>query len=250
MAIEAPVDRLQSAIQVAFFEQLAERANLVGLVAVVHRRVRMIPVAEDAEPLEVLLLPLDLLGRIRAAQPLRLGRRQVLAVRLLDLHFDRHAVAIPAGHVRDIEAGERAALDDRVLQDLVDGVTDVDVAVRVRRTVVQDEARPAARRDANRVVHAIAPPRVDPAGFPAREIAAHRKRRVRQVQRRLVVGAGVVGHAVSWFRRRTSVGPAAVQRSRGEIFARFDDVAPDLAASARRGRETAPRHAACAGTPP
>ena len=33
LAVEAPVDRLQAAIQIALLEQLAERANLVGLVA-------------------------------------------------------------------------------------------------------------------------------------------------------------------------------------------------------------------------
>ncbi len=165
LAVEAPVDRLQAAIQVALLQQLAERADLVGLVAKVHRRVRMVPVAQHAEPLEVLLLPLDLLGRVGAAQPLRFRGRQVLAVRLLDLHLDRHAVAIPARHVRRVEARQRAALDDRVLQDLVDGVADVDVAVRVRRAVVQDEARAAraTRRGSPRRRDCVLP-RLDPAG--------------------------------------------------------------------------------------
>src|SRR5690349_24231727 len=54
VAIEAPVDRLEAPVEVAFLEQLPERADLVGLVAVAHRRVRMVPVAEHAETLEIL----------------------------------------------------------------------------------------------------------------------------------------------------------------------------------------------------
>ena len=44
-----------------------ERADLVGLVAEVHRAVRMVPVAEHAEALEVGRLLVDLLGRVGAA---------------------------------------------------------------------------------------------------------------------------------------------------------------------------------------
>ena len=108
-AVEAPVHRLQAAVDVALLQQLAERADLVGLVAEGHRQVGIVPVAEHAEALEVRLLPLDLLGRVGARKALRLLGRQVLAVLLLDLHLDRQAVAVPARHVRRVEAGQRAA---------------------------------------------------------------------------------------------------------------------------------------------
>jgi hypothetical protein len=114
--------------------------------------------------------------------------------RLLDLHLDRHAVAIPARHVRRVEARQRAALDDDVLQDLVDRVTDVDRRVRVRRPVVQDEARPSGGGLADRAVDVALLPLAHPAGLALGEIAAHRERRVRQVERGLPVGLGRVGH--------------------------------------------------------
>ena len=194
MAIETPVDWLQPAIDVAFFEHLAKRADLVGLVLVGHGRVRVVPVAQHAQPLELFALVVDLFGGIGAGESLRLRGGQVLAVRLLDLHFDRHAMAIPTGHVRRVEAGEPSALDDDVLQDLVDRVADVDVAVRVRRAVVQDESRAAFRGRANRLVDLALLPIPDPARFPPREIAAHWKRRVGEIERGLVVGFGIVGH--------------------------------------------------------
>ncbi len=193
-AVEAPVDRLQPAIQIALFEDPAQRADLVGFALVGHRCVRMVPVAQDAEPLELHLLPRDLRGRVGAGEPLRLGSRQVLAVSLLDLHLDRHPVAIPAGNVRCVEARHRAALDHEVLENLVERVADVDVGVRVRRAVVQHEPRASSRRLADRFVDLALLPILDPAGLALRQVSAHRKRRVGQVQRRFVIGFRVVGH--------------------------------------------------------
>ena len=47
------------------------------------------------------------------------------------------AVAVPARHVRRVEAQHVAGLDDEVLEDLVERRADVDLAVGVRRPVVQ-----------------------------------------------------------------------------------------------------------------
>jgi hypothetical protein len=142
-AVEAPVDRLQAAVDIAFFQQLAEGAQFVGLVGVVHGQVRVLPFAQHAQADEVLALAVDLLQRVGARLGQHFGGRQVLAVLFFDLDLDRHAVAIPARHVRRVVAGQGAGLDHHVLQDLVDGVADVDVAVGVRRAVVQDEFRTA-----------------------------------------------------------------------------------------------------------
>jgi hypothetical protein len=64
----------------------------------------------------------------------------LLAILLLDLPFDRKAVAVPAGHVGRVEAHQRARADDDVLQDLVHGVAHVEVAIGVGRAIVEDEA--------------------------------------------------------------------------------------------------------------
>nr|GEU28492.1 hypothetical protein [Tanacetum cinerariifolium] len=143
LAVEAPVHRFQAAVHIAFFQQLAERAQFVGLVRVVHGQIRILPLAQHAQADKVLALAVDLLERVGAGLGQHFGRRQVFAVQFFDLDFDRHAVAIPARHVGRVEAGQRARLDHHVLEDLVDRVAQVDVAVGVRRTVMQDEFRTA-----------------------------------------------------------------------------------------------------------
>ena len=47
-------------------------------------------------------------------------------------------MAVPAGDVVDIVAQQEAAADHEILQRLVEGVADVDVAVGVGRAVVED----------------------------------------------------------------------------------------------------------------
>ena len=155
----------------------------------------MLPVAEDAEPLELCLLPRDLLGCISTAKPQCFFDRQMLAMRLFDLHFDRHAMAIPAGDVGRVETGHRPALDDQVLQYLVEGMANVDVGVGVGGSVVQHERRAPRTGLANDFVDLFLLPILHPVRLAPGKIAAHRERRVGQVERRLEIGFRVVGHA-------------------------------------------------------
>ena len=60
---------------------------------------------------------------------------------LLHLQFDGEAVAVPARHIGGLEAAHPLALEDDVLEDLVEGVADVDMAVGVGGTVVEDVFR-------------------------------------------------------------------------------------------------------------
>ena len=146
----APVDRLLPAEEEALLGGAGERAHGGGLVALGHRRVGRLPAAEDAEPLERLALPVDPLLRVRAAgldhrRPVHLALLR--AELLVDLELDGQAVAVPARDVVGHLALQVAVLHDDVLQDLVERVADVDVAVRVGRAVVEDEAlRAGARR--------------------------------------------------------------------------------------------------------
>ena len=136
---------------------------------------------------EVLLLLLDLLRGIGTALCLHFLRRQTLAVFLLDLDFDRHAVAIPARHVRRVIARHQFRLDDDVFQDFVDGVADVDVTVGVRRTIVQHPFRTPGCLGADRVVELFLGPLGHPFRLAGGHVAAHREWRVGEIQGGLVV---------------------------------------------------------------
>ena len=185
--VEAPVHRLQSAINVAFFHELGEHANFIGFIFERHRRVRIVPIAQHAEPNKILFLPLDLFRCVRARESLRFLDGNILAVGFLDLDFDRHAVAVPARRIGRVEARQRFAFDDDVFEDFVDRVAKVNIAVGVGRPVVQNKFRPAFARFANALIQLIGLPRCDPAGLALGQIALHRERRIGQIQRFLVV---------------------------------------------------------------
>ncbi len=183
-AIGAPVHRFVALGNVAVFDDLAERANDVGLGFEIHRQVRVVPVAEHAEADEVLALVVDLRQREFAAGPAKLVGLDLdsdLAELFLDLVLDRQAVAVPAGHVGRILAVQRARLDDHVLEDLVDRVADVDVAVGVGRAVVQHVALAPGARVANLLVKILVLPILQALGLALGEIAAHRELGIRQV---------------------------------------------------------------------
>src|ERR1700731_1536536 len=74
------------------------------------------------------------------------------AILLLDLPFDRQAVAVPAGHVVRVETQHLLALGHRVLENFIEGGTDMNIAVGVRWAVVKDEARAALCRRAQAAV--------------------------------------------------------------------------------------------------
>ncbi len=152
VAALAPVDGLAALVDLAALVHLREDPDVAGLVAVVEGEVRLVPVAAHAEPLELLALDVDELHRPVAAQLAQLRLRDLRHLLgpelLLDLVLDRLTVAVPAGHVRRVVAAHRLVLDDEVLEHLVVRGPHVDVAVRVRRAVVQDERarRPCAAR--------------------------------------------------------------------------------------------------------
>jgi hypothetical protein len=157
-AVETPVHRLEAPEHVALLQQAAQHPQFVGLIARRHRQVRVVPFAQHAHPDEVLLLAGNLFGRIGARARLHQFGRLVLAVLFFDLDLDRHAVAVPARHVARVKTRHLAALDHHVLQDLVDRMADVQVAVGVRRAVMQDPHRAAQRVLTDAVVGALVLP--------------------------------------------------------------------------------------------
>ena len=150
----APHHRLGAAIERAVGSELHQFARDLGLGRIAHGGIGMIPIADDAEPLEFLALDLEPALRIGAAFPaerhhrggvaeIRLGLALGAIILLLDLPLDRKAVAVPAGHVVGIVPQHLLALGDDILEDLVQRMPDMDVAVGIRRAVMQDELGPS-----------------------------------------------------------------------------------------------------------
>ncbi len=151
---DAPHHRLRAAIKQPAGDEFEDLPSDLRFRRIAHRRVGMIPIADDAEPLEFLPLHGEPVLRISAAflaegdDGLRIrevGLHLALASVefLLDLPFDRQPVTVPAGHVIGFPACHLMRADNDVLQRLVERRADVDIAVGVRRPVVENEFRAA-----------------------------------------------------------------------------------------------------------
>ena len=195
--VKAPVHGLEATVDKTALHHLLQGAQFQRLVGVVHGLVRVIPVTQHTQALEVDHLLGNLLSGEGAALGLHFVARQIAAMQLFDGVFDGQTVAVPARHVTCVKTFQLAALDDHVLQDLVDGVADVDLAVGIGRAVMQDEHGGTGAGSAQLLVDALVFPLLDPAWLTLGQIAAHGKRGVGHVQRAAInrcfglVGLGI-----------------------------------------------------------
>src|SRR5882762_8532224 len=111
--MNAPIHRFAPAIDVTAFHEIEKRSGDGGLVVEAHGQVRVVPAAEDAQPLEVALVLLDVASSKLAAKLAKLRRRHfALAAQLLfDLSFDRQPVTVPARHVRSVMPSHTSGFD-------------------------------------------------------------------------------------------------------------------------------------------
>ncbi len=188
----APHHRLGAAIELARHGELQQLAGDARLRVIGHGQIRIVEIADDAQPLELGALHLDPVLGIGAAFPAELDHRRRLGkVRLrlalravvlfLDLPLDRQAVAVPARHVVRVVAAHLEGARDHVLQHLVQRMPDMDVAVGVGRAVMQHEFFAAGRVLAQPLVHAHVLPALDDDRLLFGQPGAHREIRLRQV---------------------------------------------------------------------
>ncbi len=190
MALLAPVDGLAAAIDLTLEVHVLEDLDVAGLEVGNIGEIRMIPVGIDAEALEALALDTDVFRGPLAAQTAQLGLAGFLhlvrAERDLDHMLDGLAVAVPTGHVGREVAALRMAFVHEVLDDLVEGMTDMDGAVRIRRTVMQNEGLAVLVLFEHRLVDMLLLPLLQALRLGFGQVAAHREIRLREIHRVLV----------------------------------------------------------------
>ena len=133
----------------------------------------MIPIAQYTKADEVFLLLFHLLRGICTAKLAEFGRLDILAMGLFHHQFNRQAMAIPAWHVRRVKTGHGLGFDDDVLKYLIHRMADMDIAVGIRRAVVQDEFRGAGTRFADALVELFILPAFQPRRLTLGKVAAH-----------------------------------------------------------------------------
>ena len=202
-----PHDGLGAAIEQAVAGEGEQFADDLGLGAEIHRRVGVVPVAGAAEALELGALDAQPVGREGAAFGAeRVDGDIVLvlalgAILLLDLPLDGQAVTVPAVNVGRVAAEHVLRTGDEILQDLVEGGAEMDVAVGIRRAVVDDEFRPAGGGFALALVEVDPVPAGEPFGLGLGQAGLHGELGLGQEDRVLVdvwlllgLWSGGVGH--------------------------------------------------------
>src|SRR5574337_416879 len=135
------MNRFLSLIGCPRSEQPPQLTDNRRLVRVIHGEIGVRPVAQDPEAPELFPLNVDKPGSILTTESPLLDQRYLclLAAQVfIDLVFDREPVAIPSRDIGGVVAEHRLRLDDDVLQDLIERMTDVNVAIRIGGTVVED----------------------------------------------------------------------------------------------------------------
>ena len=144
--VRAPIYRLESFINVALFEHLAEHPDLSRLKAGRHSHIRVFPVSRDAETDKLLALTVnEFLCKVMAGIA-ELGNGHFFAIQLVLLYDSalyRHTVVVPAGNIRNIVAAHGLGLVNKILKYFVERGAHVYVAVGKRGAVVKQELRPA-----------------------------------------------------------------------------------------------------------
>ncbi|MPL90964.1 hypothetical protein SDC9_37023 [bioreactor metagenome] len=162
-----PHHRLRALIERAVHQEFHEFLGDHRLGMEIHRQIGIGPVPGHAEPLEFLALHGDpVLGELATFLAEGDGVDVVLvqplgAILLLDLPFDRQAVAVPARDIAAVVAHHLMAAHDDVLDRLVQRVADVQMAVGIGRAVMQHE------RGAGIVAALFAQLVIDRQAFPA-----------------------------------------------------------------------------------
>ena len=197
-----PHHRLAAAIQRAVARELDDLARDLRLGGVAHGRIGMRPVALDAETDEFVALHVQPVLRIGAAflpegdhrlrvAEVRLGLALGPIILLLDLPFDRQAVAVPSRHIVGVEAEHLLAAGNDVLQHLVERMADMDVAVGVGRAVMQHELSAPLPRLAQLAVEIVALPALEQGRLALGQAGTHRELRLRQKQ-----GLGIIAFSL------------------------------------------------------
>ncbi len=187
---QAPVHGLRSLVHRPGLHESTEFPQDPRLVVERHGPVRVFPVPQDPESPELLPLDVDELRGVVAAETSLLlrGDRFLPAPQgFVYLVLDRQSVAVPPGDVLRPGAGHASVLDDDVLQQFVESVSDVDMAVRVGGAVVEDELRVSPALLHHPVIQAFVFPPGKDFRFSLRQIRAHREPGLREVQRGFVV---------------------------------------------------------------
>jgi hypothetical protein len=222
LVVDAPQGRSQALVELPRLGEVAKRFDDRRLKVGIDRAVWMLEVPEGPHtqerfPLDV--QPMDRPFATAGAQFERVDLAKVELEVLERFEFDRQAVHVPTRDEVRILPVEEMKLDEDVLRDAVEKGPHVDLAVGIRRSVVEDPLRILLIARQAPFVDALRLPPFHAFRLALGQLRAHWKPSLRQIQRRAVIRPyRLIGR-----HRMSPVRPAAtglLTRDRGRVRAR------------------------------
>ncbi len=187
LILDAPVNRSRSLVDPATLDEAREHPSGFGFVVVRHCEIRIVPLAENTESLEITSLAFQSVLSVLAtgaAKTLETKIALLLAFlfeRAFEMLLDRQTVAVVARNVGRVEAHHGARFDDEIFEDLIHRGAEMDVGVRVWWTIVKDKFLAARASLAHEAVEVKLRPLLQTSGFSLVEISLLRKAGFRQI---------------------------------------------------------------------
>ena len=189
-AVRAPVHGLEALVDVALLGHLAEDLDLTRFKLRLQGQVGVLEVTDNAQTLELVAHDVDMLGGKLFTDLAQLQLGDVLlfvADRGQSLQLNGQAVGIKAGHIGSLIALHVLFADDDILDDLVQGSAHVDIAVCIRRAVVQNELGLALIVLHELVVQVVVVPILEHDRFLLGQAGTHLEQGLGQIQRTVVL---------------------------------------------------------------
>ena len=137
---DAPIHRLQTAIDVTLLVEIQKRAGDRSLIARIHGQIRPVPLPQDSQTLEFDLVLLNKPRGELPAHAAKFRRRHfagLAAQFFFNFRLDGQAVAIPTWNVRRAKPRHGLGFHDHVFHDLIQPRAQMDFTGGIRRPVVQ-----------------------------------------------------------------------------------------------------------------
>ena len=184
-AMRAPIHGLFALVDISLIGHSTKYANLLRFKAVMQSNVRIFPIAQHTQAFKILTLNIHPFQSEIVAFSAQSQHVQLVAVQaqLLDAGvLDRHTVSIPARNIRSIEAAGIFIFYNDVLQNFIQRRAHVNLAVGIRRAVVQHKFRLAGMQRLLFIINVVFLPEFQKVRFTLRQACAHRELGFRQIQ--------------------------------------------------------------------
>ncbi len=194
LVVEAPERGAQTFVDLLTLGQIGQRIDDRRFERGIDRTVGTIEEAEVSHANALIALAIQPINGALAATRAQLegidGMKIFDAQVLERFVLDREPVHVPAGNELGVLTVEQGNLHEHVLEDHVQEVTHVQIAVGVGRSVVQDPRPIGSVTGEAPLVRSVLAPPFDAAGLAQRKLGLHGKGRARKVERFAVIHAG------------------------------------------------------------